>query len=281
VDGEVSVVVEIPPGFGRALRTGRPTEVMAVVDGAMPFRAETAAGYVAGLHEGFLSRLAAERAGAAAPLARIEPRFVYNQGFESIAAMAPALPSLLLILLPAILTAVGIARERELGTIVNFRATPTRRIEFLVGKQAPYVAIAFANFVVLTATITLVFGVPLEGSLSALVAGAALYAWAATSFGLLVSTAVSSQVTAVIGTAIVAIIPTVQFSGLLQPVSTLEGGARAFGSLWPASYFLHLSVGAFTKGLGWEGLWRDVVALAAFGPAFTALAALGLAKQAR
>jgi ribosome-dependent ATPase len=281
VSGEVSLVVELPPDFGRNLRAGEPTEVMATVDGAIPFKGETVEGYVAGLHRTFLRQHARESGQAVEEIARIEPRFRYNQSFKSIAAMAPGMPAILLIMLPAILTAVSVARERELGSISNFYVTPTTRLEFLIGKQLPYIAIAYANFLLLAAMTILVFDVPLRGDPVALGLGALLYVWATTSYGLFIATMTSSQVAAVFATAIASIVPTIQFSGLLQPVSTLEGPARTIGSLWPSSHFLHLNVGAFTKGLGWEALGPDILALACFGPAFTLFAALSLRGQER
>ena len=281
ISGEVSLVVELPPDFGRKLRAGEPTEVLATVDGAIPFKGETLEGYVAGLHQKFLDAAAREAGERQPELARIEPRFRYNQAFESIASMAPAMPAILLAWLPAILAAVSVARERELGSVTNFYVTPTTRLEFLVGKQAPYIVIAFANFLLLTLMTVLVFDVPLKGDPLPLALGALLYVWASTSFGLLMATITSSQVAAIFATTIVCIIPTIQFSGLMQPVSTLEGGARVIGALWHASYFLHLNVGAFTKGLGWEALSPDILALACFGPAMTGLAALSLRAQER
>lgn len=281
VSGDASLVIELPPDFGRKLRAGEPTEILATVDGALPFKGETVEGYVAGLHQSFLASAARDTGTVYPEIARIEPRFRYNQSFESIAAMAPAMPAILLIMLPAILTAVSVARERELGSVTNFYVTPTTRLEFLVGKQAPYIVIAFANFLLLAAMTWFIFGVPLKGNPMPLALGALLYVWATTSFGLLVATMTSSQVAAVFATAIASIIPTVQFSGLLQPVSTLEDGARVIGSLWPSSYFLHLNVGVFTKGLGWQALMPDILALACFGPVITALAALSLRAQER
>ena len=281
IDGKVSLVVEIPPGFGRKRLTGSPVDVMATVDGAIPFKGETVEGYVAGLHQSYLAEQRRERGVDDARPARIETRFRYNQSFESIAAIAPAMPAILLIMLPAILAATSIARERELGSIVNFYVTPTNRVEFLVGKQLPYMAIAFVNFLLMAAMADWAFGVPLKGALTPVIVGAFFFVWASTAFGLVVSTLTSSQVAAVFATALASIIPTIQFSGLLQPVSTLEGSARIIGSLWPASYFLHLNVGAFTKGLGWEGLLPDIAALAVFGPAFTVIAACAMRGQER
>jgi ribosome-dependent ATPase len=279
--GEVALVIEFAPDFGRRLRAGEPTEIMATVDGAIPFKGETLEGYAAGLHQSFLQNAAREAGAHPVELASIEPRFRYNQSFESIAAMAPAMPAILLAWLPAVLTAVSVARERELGSVTNFYVTPTTRLEFLIGKQLPYIAIAFANFLMLTAMILLIFDVPLKGDPLPLALGAFLFVWASTSFGLLMATMTKSQVAAVFATTIVSIIPTVQFSGLMQPVSTLEPGAHVIGSLWHASHFLHLNVGAFTKGLGWEALLPDILALACFGPVLTLIAALSLRAQER
>ncbi len=277
--GDVSLVVELPPDFGRKLSAGEQTEVLAIVDGAIPFKGETVEGYVTGLHRTFLDVLADSNGSQQTAIARVEPRFRYNQSFESIAAMAPAMPAILLIMLPAVLMAVSVAREKELGSITNFYVTPTTRLEFLIGKQIPYIAIAFANFLLLAWMTIVVFEVPLKGDPLPLVIGAFLYVWATTSYGLLIATMTSSQVAATFATAIASVVPTIQFSGLLQPVSTLEGGAQVIGSLWPSSYFLHLNVGAFTKGLGWEALAPDILALACFGPVFTGIAALLLRAQ--
>jgi len=177
--------------------------------------------------------------------------------------------------------AVSVAREKELGSITNFYVTPTTRLEFLLGKQLPYIAIAMLNYVVLTVMGLVVFQVPLKGSGLALTVGALLYVTATTGIGLLVSAFTSSQVAAVIATTILTIVPTVQFSGLLQPVSTLDGGAKFIGSVWPATYYMHLSVGAFTKALKAPDLWPDLVALAAFIPVLTIVSALALKKQER
>ena len=157
--------------------------------------------------------------------------------------------------------------------------TPTTRIEFLVGKQLPYIAIGMMNFLILMLMAIVVFRVPLKGSGLTLTLCTLLYVTAATAMGLLVSTFTPSQVAAVFVTAILTILPTTQFSGLLQPVSTLEGNARLVGSLWPTTYYMHASVGAFTKALGPRLLVADVLALAAFIPVLTAMTVAALKRQ--
>ena len=183
---------------------------------------------------------------------------MYNPTFESIYSIVPSVPSLLLLLIPAILMAISIVREKELGSMINFYVTPTKKLEYLIGKQLPYIAMAMLNYFILVAMSVVVFGVPVKGSFLMLTLCALLYVTATTGMGLVTSTFTSSQVAAVFVTAIVTLVPTIQYSGLLQPVSTLEGQARFIGSIWPTSYYMHSSVGAFTKGLGPELMVKDI-----------------------
>jgi ribosome-dependent ATPase len=278
---EITLAIEIPPEFGRAVKRGDRPNISTWIDGANTARAGTIRGYVAGAHAQFLTALARDSgpAPATANTASIEPRYRYNPAFESIYAMGPSIPALLLLLFPAILMAVSVAREKEIGTITNFYVTPTSRLEFLLGKQMPYIVIGMINFFILTLMVMFVLQVPLKGSFLALAIGALLYVAASTGYGLLISTLTKSQVAAVFAGAILSMMPTMQFSGMLQPVSTLEGGARIMGTLWPTTYYMHLSVGAFTKGLGLGDLAPDLLALAAFTPVFVFIAAVFLKKQ--
>jgi ribosome-dependent ATPase len=278
---EITLAIEIPPGFGRNLKRGGTPQVSTWIDGANTMRAGTIEGYVAEAHQRYLADYLRDKGidANAVLVSSAEPRFRYNPSFESIYAMGPSIPAMLLMLFPAILMAVGIAREKEIGTITNFYVTPTTRLEFLIGKQLPYIAIGMANFVILTLLVVLVLGVPLKGSFIALAVGALLYVAASTSYGLLVSTMTSSQVAAVFAAAILSMLPTAQFSGIMQPVSTLEGGAWLMGTLWPTTYYVHLSVGAFTKGLTLLSLIPDILALIAFVPVFLLAGAALLRKQ--
>ncbi len=281
VTGDIMLAIEIPAGFGRAVTTGAQTSVAAWIDGALPSRASTIEGYVQGAHGAFLATraTAAGMAGMARPIVNIEPRYRYNPSFESLPAMAPSVPAILLMLFPAILMAVSVSREREIGTITNFYVTPTSRVEFLLGKQLPYIGIGFVNWLILTGMAVVLFGVPLKGSLGALSLGALAYVAASTGFGLIVAVFVRSQVAAVFATMVLAMMPTVQFSGLTQPVSTLEGAGRIMGQLWPTNYFMQMSIGAFNKGLHFVQLAPNIVLLCLFAPAFLAVAAFFLKKQ--
>ena len=278
---DISLAIEMPTEFGRNFKRDASPEVSAVVDGANPFRAETIKQYVTSVNQLFATRNPNASPGARS-LQRhgsIQSRYLYNPSFESVYAIVPSIPPILLILIPAILMAVSVVREKELGSIINFYVTPTTRLEFLLGKQLPYIAIGMINYVILMLMAIVVFQVPLKGSGLTLTLCALLYVTATTGIGLLVSTFTPSQVAAVFVTAILTILPTTQFSGLLQPVSTLEGRARVVGSLWPTTYYMHASVGAFTKALGPRLLAGDVLALALFIPVLTVLTAAALKGQ--
>ena len=279
--GELMLALEIPAGFGRDMVRGRQPEVALWLDGAMPFRAETTRGYAEGLALRYLADRAERQTGrsdAAAPVT-LETRFRYNQAFKSVYAMVPGVIMLMLVLIPAMMTAVGVVREKETGSIANFRSSPVTGLEFLVGKQAPYAATAFVSFLTLVLLALFAFGLPIKGSAMALVSGAALYVLATTAFGLLMSSFVRTQVAAIFGTAIVTLIPATNFSGMLTPVSALTGGGRVLGLAFPASWFQQISVGAFTKGLGFPELWHSHVMLAGFAILFIAAARLALRKQ--
>jgi ribosome-dependent ATPase len=280
--GAIKAAIEFPPDFGRDIERGRPVWVGAWIDGAMPFRAQTIRGYLQGAHDLYLTDPTVKTTGPAQhELADIETRFKYNQDFDSVYAMVPLTMALLLGLFPAILMALGVVREKELGSITNLYVTPVLRIEFLLGKQLPYVAVAVANFTLLFLMALFVFRVPLKGDFLALFLGVLLYLTAMTAYGMLVSAFTNTQIAALFGTAILTVIPATQFSGMMTPVSSLAGAARVIGQTFPMSYFAPIAVGAFTKGLGFGDLRANLAYLTLFVPLITLVNALLLRKQER
>ena len=249
--GDVALAIEIPPGFARDLAHGRDVTVGVWADGAMPQRADTASGYVQGLHRQWLARQARERGLATPPQpASVETRYRYNPDVRSLPAIVPAVIPLLLLMLPAMLTALAVVREKELGSIINLYVTPTTRTEFLIGKQLPYVLLAMLNFLLMSLAAVTVFGVPVTGSFPALLLATLLYVLGTTAIGLLASTVTRSQIAAMFFTLIGTLLPAIQFAGLLNPVSSLEGAGRIIGAIYPASYMFGISRGVFNKGLG-------------------------------
>ncbi|MDF0488074.1 ribosome-associated ATPase/putative transporter RbbA [Sphingomonas sp. H39-1-10] len=280
-DGELSVVLELPEHFARDIRRGTPVSVGIWVDGSMPSRAETVLSYVQAMHVSWLSDFAMRELGVrpALGLATIETRYRYNPDVASLVAIVPAVIPILLLLIPAMLTALSVVREKELGSIVNLYVTPVTRTEFLLGKQLPYVVLAMLNFALLTVLAVTVFGVPIKGSLFALTVGALLFVLCSTAIGLICSTFLRSQIAAIFGTAIITIVPAVQFSGMLTPVASLEGSGRFVGEIYPATHILTISRGIFCKALGISDLPSAFLALAITAPILMAAGIALVRKQ--
>jgi ribosome-dependent ATPase len=261
-NGELRIAVELPPSFQKDLQRGRQPEVNVYLDAAQPFRAETARSYIESAHDKYLARLRQARGLPPVPKpVNFQPRALYNQAFKSIYAMVPGDIMLLLMLIPSMLTALSVVREKELGSIANFYAAPATRLEFLLGKQLPYFGVALIQFASLVALAILLFRVPLKGSAATLLLGGVIYVLASTGFGLLISVFASTQTAAIFAAAIITILPAVQFSGMFVPVSSLKGGAWFAARIFPSTYFQAISVGTFTKALGLASLWRNVFAL--------------------
>lgn len=276
--GELALAIEIPAGFARDVARGG-SEIAGWVDGSMPNRAENVLGYVQGMHQSWLAGKTGQHDDALP--ARIETRFCYNPKVKSLPAIVPGVIPMLLLIIPAMLAALSVVREKELGSILNLYVTPVTRSEFLLGKQLPYVVLAMLNFALMTLLAVTVLGVPLQGSLVALTLGALVFATFSTGFGLFASAFTRSQVAAMFSTMLFTIIPAVQFAGMINPVSSLNGVGAIIGNVYPASYFFSISRGVFNKGLGFASqaalFWPLLVSV----PVVLGLAILLLRKQER
>ena len=275
------LVIDIPSGFGRDLARGLKPEVGFYVDGSMPFNATNIRGYIGSLITAYTKDRIAESGlpvSLKAP-AGIEPRFMYNQDFDSINAIAPGVMMLVLMMIPAMMSAVGVVREREIGSIANFYASPAAVAQYLIGKQLPYIAVGMVNFAAMMLMIIYLFGVPLKGSFTGLAVGTFLMVSASTALGLLISCFVRSQLAAIFATAIITMIPAQTYSGFLYPLSTMEGGALVIGKTFPSSWYYTVSVGSFTKGLHTADLLHEYAAIAAFAATSLILACVLLKKQ--
>ncbi|MBC4252815.1 ribosome-associated ATPase/putative transporter RbbA [Klebsiella pneumoniae] len=280
-DGELAVAIEIPPNFGRDIARGTPVQIGVWVDGAMPNRAETVRGYVQAMHLAWLQEMAGRQSSPQrdTSLISIETRYRYNPDVKSLPAIVPAVIPLLLMMIPAMLSALSVVREKELGSIINLYVTPTTRSEFLLGKQLPYIVLGMFNFFLLCALSVVVFGVAHKGSFLTLTLAALLYVTIATGLGLLISTFMKSQIAAIFGTAIITLIPATQFSGMIDPVASLEGPGRWIGQIYPTSHFLTIARGTFSKALNISDLWGSFIPLLIAVPLVLGLSVLLLKKQ--
>ena len=279
--GELTLAIEIPSGFARTVYQGHNAQIGAWVDGAMPTRAETVLGYVQGIHQHWLGEQLAARGLALAQPAGIQIRYRYNPDVKSLPAMVPAVIALLLLMLPAMLTALAVVREKELGSILNLYTTPVTRTEFLLGKQLPYVLLALLNFLLMCAIALWVFQVPIKGSFWGLLLASAVYAFIATGMGVLASALTRSQIAALFLAMISTLVPAVQFAGLMHPVSSLEGLGRLIGEVYPATHMLIINRGIFGKALGLPELMNAFIPLLVTAPIVMVAAVLLLKKQER
>jgi ribosome-dependent ATPase len=280
-NGELGLAIEIPPNFGRDVARGRPVEIGAWIDGSNPQRAETIKGYVQGMHATWLAEKARQILGrvASQDMFSLELRYRYNPNVRSIVAMVPGVIPLLLLMIPSMLTALSVVREKELGSITNLHVTPVTRFEFLVGKQAPYVLLGMLNFLLMTALAVFVFRVPFTGSFPVFTIAAFLYVIAATAIGLVISAFMKSQIAAVFATMLITLLPAIQFSGLTDPVSSLQGAGAFISRIYPTTYFMTVSRGVFSKGLGLGELNGSLIALAVSVPVLIAAGVMLLKKQ--
>ncbi|MGJ0485834.1 MAG: ribosome-associated ATPase/putative transporter RbbA [Methylomicrobium sp.] len=262
--GEVSLALEMPPNFGRDVERGDAVKIGTWIDGAMPFRAETLRGYVAAMHQGWLLEQARRRAtsGVPAGLINIETRYRYNPDVKSLPAIVPAVIPMLLMMILSMLSALSVVREKELGSILNLYTTPVSKTEFILGKQLPYIAMGMINFFLVSAMAVFVFGVPHKGDFLFLTLAALLYVGTCTGLGMLVSVFTRTQVAAIYASFLVSYIPSARFSGMIDPVASLEGGARFTGDIFPGTHFLTICRGTFSKALGFADLGPLLLPLA-------------------
>ena len=277
---EAKLTIDIPPNFGRDLLRDRHPEIHYHIDGAESFNAANINAYIPAILAAYTREQARARGiTLPPPAASLEPRYAYNQDFKSVNAIAPGVLMLALTLFPAMMAAVGVVREREIGSIANYYTSPASRLQYLVGKQLPYIATAMLSFAILYLMMRYWFGLPMKGSLAALTLATLLMSCTSTAIGLLFSTFTRSQVAAIFLTAIATIMPALNFSGFLVPISALEGGAHIFGKIIPSTWYAVTTTGTFSKGLGVHELHREILLLALYYAVFLTAACLNLKKQ--
>lgn len=277
--GKVKLVLEIPSDFGRDLLAQRMPEVGIFIDGAFPSTAENLRGSAQGVIGQYMQEMLRENGISASIPSVTEPRMIYNQDFKSVFAMTPGIIMLAMMLVPPMMTALSIVREKEMGTIMNLYGSPASQFQFLLGKQLPYIALSFISYLIMVLAAIFVFDVPIKGSVTAMFLGVILAICASTGFGLLVSSFVKSQVAAIFAAAIISIVPTINFSGMMYPVSRLDENVQLVSKIFPGAWFQQISLGGFTKGLGFADFLQPYLALATIYAVYLALATFALKKQ--
>ena len=272
---KIRAAIIVPERFQEQLVAGEAVAVQTLLDGTFPLHTDIAKGYVIAINQAFTedrlmdflrrSRgLTREQAGVLVRPLSVEVRYLYNEEVRSTWSMVPALVMFTLMLASPLLTALGVVREKETGSIYNIYSSTVSRAEFLTGKLLPYILISLVNVCVLWLMAVGLFQVPFKGHFLLFFFASVLFVCCTTGVGLLISLLVQTQMAALIITMVVAMIPTILFSGLLVPVASLTRGAKVQAHLFPAMYFTNIVRGSFLKGVGVEVLWQDLLALALF-----------------
>ncbi len=291
-DSRIRFAIIVPPRFQEQLLSGRPVAVQSLIDGVFPYRTQVSKGYVAAINADFstelLSRYIAQTRGIrieqasvlVAPV-RLETRYLYNQAIRSRWSMSTGLIMLVLMFAPPFLTALGVVRERENGSIYNIYASTVSRGEFILGKLLPYIAISALNIIILWWLVIELFGAPFKGSLLFFFPASLIFVVCTTGIGLLVSLLVRTQAAAALLTMVITFIPAMLFSGLLVPVESMDRATQIEAHLFPAVYYLNIVWGSFLKGLGWSALWGNVLSLLIYAAIIWTIGLLSFHKRPR
>ena len=280
---KIRAAIVVPERFEEQLAAGEPVVVQTLFDGTFPLHTDIAKGYVIAINQAFTEErlihylsqsrgLTQERASQLVRPLTVEVRYLYNEEVRSTWSMVPALVMFTLMLASPLLTALGVVREKETGSIYNIYASTVSRAEFLTGKLLPYVIISLINVCVLWLIAVALFEVPFKGSFLFFLLASFVFVLCTTGIGLLISLLVQTQMAALIITMVVAMVPTILFSGLLVPVGSLTQGAKVQAHLYPAMYYTNIVRGSFLKGVGADILGIDLLALAVFAAVIGGLA---------
>jgi len=274
VRGSVDGVLAIPPGYARALRDpGRAAEVQLLLDGSDANTATIALNYADAIVARLGARLAPGGAAGSTPVS-LEPRTWYNPNLESRHMIVPALIAVIMSVIAALLTALTIAREWERGTMEQLAATPASRLEIVLGKLLPYLAIGLFDVATTVVAGIAIFGTPLHGSVLLLAAFTVLFLIGALGLGIFISAAVKSQVLATQVAMVATYLPAVLLSGFMFDIASMPRALQAVTFLVPARYFVTVTRGIFLKGVGLEALWPQALLM-------TLYAVLGLTLATR
>jgi ABC-2 type transport system permease protein len=279
--GRAAAAVILPRGFAADLAAGRPAEVQVVIDGTDPNRATVASAAAARYFGELGAALQRERMaalGAQAPDVKLVPRIAWNPTLRSAPYMVPGIAGMLLIIVTTIITAMGLAREREMGTLEQVMVTPIQPLWLLLGKMTPYVVIGIVDVMLLVGIGSWLFDIPIRGTPLALLTGTVLYLFSTLGVGLLISTISANQQQAFLGGFLFAI-PAIIMSGVMTPIRAMPGWLQPVTLVNPVRWFVEVMRGVMLRGAGFADLWVQLLALLAIGSAILLFASARFRKR--
>ena len=278
--GETAVVLVIPFSFGQDIARGRPTTVQAILDGSDPNRANVAgaaiASYFAGESQGLVrarvERLSlAQGAAPRTPDVSVNSRVLFNPQLETAMYMVPGVMAILLMLITTIVTAMGLSREKEVGTLEQILVTPVPSGVLIVGKILPFAVIGLLDFGIALVVGSTVFDMPLRGNMGFLIIATLLYLMVTLGMGLLISTFSGSQQQAFLG-GFFFLLPAALLSGIMTPIRSMPDWLRPFTLINPLRHYQEILRGSLLRGAGFSDLYVQVLVLAVMGLCIVTLA---------
>lgn len=287
--GTVPVAVIVPRGFARDLARGRPAQVQALVDGGDSNRAIVAQSALSAYGVSRSLALMRERLQAAAASmgvtprisqVRVEPRVFYNPTLESRIYFVPGVAATLLLIVTVVVTSMGLAREREMGTLEQVMVTPISPVTLVLGKTLPYAVIGLADLGLVVAAGAWIFGVPLRGNLLVVLLGGSLYLLSTLGIGLLLSSIARNQQQAFMG-AFFIVMPAILLSGFMTPVQNMPDWLQPLSTVDPVRHFVEVMRAVLLKGAGIGDLLPQLAAMAGIGLTVFLTAAMVLYRRLR
>lgn len=263
--GSADQAVFLEPGLGREAAGPDGAEALVVTDAASPVTAPSMEGFAEGVLAGWRRDRAARRGAAPARAGAVEARtrFAFNPTLESQQLFVPGLLAFILTIVSALLTAITIAREKESGTMETLLVSPLRPVHIITGKALPYLGLAFLNALTTLALARWVFGIPVRGSLTLLLAESVLFVLVCLALGVLVSTRTPGQRTAMLGVVLSTMLPTAVLSGMIFPIESMPAWLQPVTVLVPATWFIEVIRGIMLKGATLTTLWPPTLVLVA------------------
>ena len=265
--GEAAVAVVLPPDFARRLSRGT-AEVLVVSDAANANYASTAESYVRTVVQQW-----AAPAGGSVRSVRVAVRMRFNPTLKSENLFVPGLLAFVILIVSALMTAISLSREKETGTMEVLLVSPLRPIQIVLGKVAPYLVLGFVNALTALGLAVVVFGVPVRGSLLLLLTATLVYVLVSLALGVLIASRSADQRTAMMGTLLGLMMPTIMLSGFIFPIASAPGWLQPVTNVVPATWYILIARGVMLKGGGLALLWKEGLVLCAMAAVLLAVGA--------
>ena len=282
--GDAAAALVVPAGFSRRLATGQLAHLQVVVDGTDPNRSSIAAAAVArytgeitqaSVKQVLLQLRQTSRVAPALPTlpeVALLPRVLYNPRLKTAIYMVPGITALLLLVVTVVVMAMGLARERETGTLEQVMVTPMSSLVLMVGKLLPYVLIGLFDFVFALVIASYLFNVPIRGPLGVAFVGTTAYLFCTLGVGLLISTVSHTQQQAFIG-GFLFMLPALLLSGIMTPLWGIPTWLLPVTQLNPVRYYGEIIRGVLLRGSDFRDLAGQITTLFALGASVLAFAA--------